>query len=156
MDYPGGGIYRQQFEKFFTTGNSGVMADLVFNTLDSDNNGYLDFKEFMLAVDLVAARTPDEKLLWAFKLYDVDNSGQIDQAEMKNVMRAVYDMLGALDRRPKDDPDERAMRIFKDIDVNNDGQLTQSEFLKGCQRDDKLMKDLEGLFLALASGLQEE
>ena len=27
-------------------------------TLDSDNNGYLDFTEFLLAMDLVAARCP--------------------------------------------------------------------------------------------------
>ena len=29
---------------------------LYFRTLDSDNNGFLDFKEFLLAMDLVAAR----------------------------------------------------------------------------------------------------
>ena len=27
-----------------------------FRTLDTDNNGYLDFTEFLLAMDLVAAR----------------------------------------------------------------------------------------------------
>ena len=61
--------------------------------MDTDNNGYLDFKEFMLAVDLVAARTPEEKLIWAFRMYDVDNSGQIDKEEMVNVIESVYTML---------------------------------------------------------------
>ena len=85
-------------------------------TLDTDNNGYLDFTEFLLAMDLVAARslpspslpfaiilillstfnhlqsftrTADEKLLWAFKLYDTDNSGVIDRLEMRNIMEVV-------------------------------------------------------------------
>ena len=37
-------------------------------TLDTDGNGYLDFKEFILANDLIAARTKEEKLGWAFKV----------------------------------------------------------------------------------------
>ena len=51
-----------------------------------DNNGFLDFKEFLLAMDLVAARTVEEKLLWCFKLYDTDNSGVIDKQEMGIIM----------------------------------------------------------------------
>ena len=67
MDYPGGGIFREQFERFFMGGSANKMADLVFSTLDTDRNGYLDFREFILAIDLVAAKTPEEKLLWAFR-----------------------------------------------------------------------------------------
>ena len=37
-------------------------------TLDVDGNGYLDFKEFIMANDLVAAKTPEQKLSWAFKV----------------------------------------------------------------------------------------
>ena len=35
------------------------------------------------------ARTADEKLLWAFKLYDTDNSGVIDRLEMRNIMEVM-------------------------------------------------------------------
>ena len=81
-------------------------AKTYLRTLDTDNNGYLDFTEFLLAMDLVAARfehlmmmvkkinfktnrTADEKLLWAFKLYDTDNSGVIDRQEMRNIMEVT-------------------------------------------------------------------
>ena len=64
--------------------------------MDTDNNGYLDFKEFLLAVDLVAARTPEDKLIWAFKMYDLDNSGIIDKDEMQNVMKSIYTMLSKI------------------------------------------------------------
>ena len=55
-----------------------------------------------------------------------------------------------------DDPRSRALKLFEDIDVNSDGQLNQQEFLKGCQKDDLLMKQLEKLFMYLAAGLQDE
>ena len=43
--------------------------------------------DFELIVEMIAlVRTADEKLLWAFKLYDTDNSGVIDRQEMRNIM----------------------------------------------------------------------
>ena len=43
-------------------------CDHIFRTLDLDGNGNLDFKEYMMAMDLVAAKTPEEKLKWAFRV----------------------------------------------------------------------------------------
>ena len=43
-------------------------CDHVFRTLDLDGNGYLDFKEYVLAMDLVRAKTPEDKLKWAFRV----------------------------------------------------------------------------------------
>ena len=40
----------------------------VFRTLDTDGNGYLDFKEFIMANDLIAAQNKEAKLSWAFKM----------------------------------------------------------------------------------------
>ena len=37
-----------------------------YRTIDIDGNGYLDFKEFLMANDLIAAKTPEEKLKWTF------------------------------------------------------------------------------------------
>ena len=43
-------------------------CDHVFRTLDLDGNGSLDFREYVLAMDLVEAKTPEDKLKWAFKM----------------------------------------------------------------------------------------
>ena len=34
---------------------------------DTDNNGYIDFKELMLAVHATGSGTPEEKLSYAFR-----------------------------------------------------------------------------------------
>ena len=34
------------------------------------------FQEFMLATDMTSSGSPEEKLRWAFKMYDKDASGE--------------------------------------------------------------------------------
>jgi Ca2+-binding EF-hand superfamily protein len=40
----------------------------------------LSLQEFMLATNLAQAGTPEEKLRWAFKMYDKDGSGAAEGA----------------------------------------------------------------------------
>jgi Ca2+-binding EF-hand superfamily protein len=113
----------------------------------------LDLREFLLAIDLVAARTPEEKLLWAFRMHDTDNSGLIDPKEMNHVMKDIYNMLEVIGAAPKNNSDDGAKKIFNQIDINSDGLLTMEEFLKGCMKDDELMLLLEKLFTFLTEGM---
>ncbi|KZC08099.1 Neuronal calcium sensor 2 [Dufourea novaeangliae] len=100
-------------------------------------------EEFLLAIDVTSSGTPEEKLKWAFRMYDVDGNGVIDIQEMTKIVQAIYDMLGACSsNRPADSAEERAKNIFAKMDENNDGQLTQEEFLKGCLQDEELSKML--------------
>ena len=66
---------------------------LPVSVLDADHNGYLDFKEFQQAIDLVGARLPDDRLRWSFRLYDMDNSGSIALNEMEGVFDCIYNMF---------------------------------------------------------------
>lgn len=123
-----------------------------------------------MAIDVTSSGTPEEKLKWAFRMYDVDGNGVIDIQEMTKIVQvscptenavnirttvtfasflrsiitqAIYDMLGACSsNRPADSAEERAKSIFAKMDENNDGQLTQDEFLKGCLQDEELSKML--------------
>ena len=63
-----------------------ISSDHYNSVLDGDHNGYLDFKEFQQAIDLVGARLPDDRLRWSFRLYDMDNSGSIALGEMEMVL----------------------------------------------------------------------
>lgn len=98
--------------------------------MDADNSGFLDLREFLLAIELVAARTPEEKLIWAFRQYDRDNSSQLDQIELTKAVKSIYNMLKSIGESPKQDPDEKAKAMFTQIDINSDGFLTMEEFLR--------------------------
>ena len=73
-------------------------------------------------------------------MYDIDNNGVIDQAEMKKIVQSIYDIIGTGATRPIDTAEERAMKIFIRMDENGDGLLTEDEFTRGCLQDDELSK----------------
>ena len=39
----------------------------IYRTFDTDKNGSIDFKEFLLAIDVTSNGCPEEKLNWAFR-----------------------------------------------------------------------------------------
>ena len=55
------------YSKCFPRGNAKEFCGHVFRTFDTDKNGVIDFKEFLLSIDVTSSGTPQEKLNWAFR-----------------------------------------------------------------------------------------
>ena len=128
------------YKMFIWRGNAEQYCEHVFRTFDTDQNGVIDFEEFLLAMYVTSSGTAEEKLTWAFKMYDVDGNGTIDPDEMLKVVQAIYGMRREDATEPTSVADERARKIFLRMDENGDGQLTEEEFLRGCLEDDELSK----------------
>lgn len=47
----------------------------------------MSLQEFLLAIDVTSSGTPEEKLKWAFRMYDVDGNGVIDIQEMTKIVQ---------------------------------------------------------------------
>ena len=123
------------------TGKAEQYCDHVFRTFDTDQNGFRDFEEFVLAMYVTSAGSAEEKLKWAFRMHDVDGNGVIDPDEMSKVVEAIYGMWCEDATEPTTiSAKERAMKIFRRMDENEDGHLTEEEFLQGCLEDYELSK----------------
>ena len=70
-DCPNGKLSPPAFVKIysqcFPSGNARDFCDHIFRTFDTDGNGYIDFKEFLLAISVTSSGSPEEKLNWAFR-----------------------------------------------------------------------------------------
>ena len=148
-DCPSGVLTKEKFvdvyKLFFPHGDAENFCNHVFRTFDTDKNGEISFIEFLLAINVTLSGTPLEKLKYAFKLYDVDGNGIIDQGEMNRIVLSIYELMGEDNlsndiSEPKYTPEERTRIIFSQMDANGDGYLTEDEFVQGCEKDNELSK----------------
>lgn len=64
-------------------------AEHVFRTFDVNNDGHVDFQEFLLGLCLAGSKDAETKITWAFKVYDINGDGTISWSEMRNIIQ-VY------------------------------------------------------------------
>ena len=89
------------------------------------------------------ARSPDERLKFAFEIVDADGSGQIERVEFCDLIEALlartqshYDMAQIR---------EISAREFAAADADNDGCLSISEFVAASQSTPMLCRYFETL-----------
>ena len=96
QDCPNGQMNYEEFvgmyKMFFPGGNAEQFCEHAFRTFDTGKKGYLDFKEFILAIDMTNAGTAEEKLKVAFRMYDLDGNGELDLDEMIKIVEDIYAM----------------------------------------------------------------
>ena len=87
----------------------------------------------------------EQKLKWAFSIYDTNGDGHITKKEMYRIVDALYKTMGEY---PDNDtnlaqweeltPEERTLKVFRLFDTNQDGVLSLSEFIEGAKKDKTL------------------
>jgi calcium-dependent protein kinase len=97
-----------------------VEVDNIFDIIDADNNGYIEFEEFTRAAIDKSKFLQDDKLKFAFRFFDKDNSGEITIDEIAQVFFK--------DERTRDEKSEILKHIIKEVDVNGDGNISFEEF----------------------------
>jgi len=138
-DCPTGRLNKKKFvqvyKEFYPNGKPDNYCKYAFATFDTNNDGSIDFEEFLLALSATSQGNLDDRLAFAFDLYDFSNDGQIDQKELATLISAMYDLLGETDRKGDRDPKKRAAAIIAKLDVTGDKKLSKAEFTTGCKSD---------------------
>ncbi|CAH0715144.1 unnamed protein product, partial [Brenthis ino] len=80
-------ITREQFQKIVVSKNP-FFTERVFQIFDEDNSGTISHHEFIEAVHRFGHQTPEDKIRFLFKVYDLDGDGLIQQRELQHVLRA--------------------------------------------------------------------
>ncbi|XP_062402106.1 guanylyl cyclase-activating protein 1 [Sardina pilchardus] len=138
---PSGLLTYYEFKQFFGLKNlsetSNAYVQSMFSTFDMNDDGFIDFMEYVAALSLVLKAGVEQKLRWYFKLYDVDGSGCIDRDELLLIIKSIRAISGTEDEMSAED---FTNMVFDKIDVNGDGELSYEEFMEGIQNDENLLE----------------
>ena len=88
---------------------------------DKDNTGIINKEDFMKALDEVFFLSEDavDQAIDAFKFFDIDNSGKINQNVLKDILLKFVDGYSEKD----------VQNIFKLINFDMDGNFDYEEFI---------------------------
>ncbi|XP_066097352.1 guanylyl cyclase-activating protein 3 [Saccopteryx bilineata] len=162
MEYPSGLQTLHEFKTLLGLQGLNQKAnqhiDQVYNTFDMNKDGFIDFLEFIAAINLVVRGKMEQKLKWYFKLYDADGNGSIDKKELLNIFMSVQ----ALNGQQTLSPEEFTNLVFHKIDINRDGELTLEEFINGTEKDQDLLEivsksfDFSNVLKVICNGKQPD
>ncbi|XP_077355243.1 Kv channel-interacting protein 4 isoform X2 [Festucalex cinctus] len=136
--------FKDIYAQFFPQGDASTYAHFLFNAFDTDHNGSVSFEDFVTGLSILLRGTIQEKLNWAFNLYDINKDGYITKEEMLDIMKAIYDMMGKCTYPvlKEETPRQHVEVFFQKMDKNKDGVVTIDEFIDCCQNDENIMRSM--------------
>ncbi|CAI0651272.1 unnamed protein product, partial [Colletotrichum noveboracense] len=101
------------------------LTDMV-NEVDADNNGTIDFNEFLnLMAVKVQVGDAEEELKNAFKVFDRDGSGTISAEELRHVLKSLGENM----------TNAEIDEMIQMADKNGDGTIDYDEFASIMMKD---------------------
>ena len=95
----------------------------IFNDMDTDKNGLINYTEFIAALMDYEKNIKKEHLIECFQNYDEDRSGKIDFNEFCKILR------------PQNEEEKKELKILYDqFDDNGDGEIDIDEFIQGFKK----------------------
>ncbi|CAF4856284.1 unnamed protein product, partial [Rotaria sp. Silwood1] len=134
-DCPNGRLDKKKFlqvyEQFYPGGNAKAYCKYAFDAFDQNDDGTIDFTEFLLCVAATKGGDIDQRLAFAFDLYDISDDEEIEQKELVKMITALYQLNGVADHSGPNSPKTRAAEILAALDAGGDRKLTKQEFIAG-------------------------
>jgi len=144
-EHPNGKMKKKDFREMMTKAmpkkDASKMEGHVFRIYDTNDDGYIDFVEFMVVFYVMSDGTPQEVLSKIFRVFDVNSDGTINKKEMARLIKDMYGLIKS--ENPEDATKEFiSASAFAEMDKDEDGKITTEEFVNACLGQEQFSKML--------------
>ncbi|GIX91341.1 NADPH oxidase 5 [Caerostris extrusa] len=138
-------LERSQTSKGLTPENLENLEKIFHNTVGDKNEIDLEsFKKVVQSKNMFflwsASSSPVEKLKYLFDVYDINNDGNIEFNELRNVISECMKENGL--QFGESETDELTRMLFEDADTDGSGTITFTEFKNQLERQPAFMENL--------------
>ncbi|KAI3731366.1 hypothetical protein L1987_62554 [Smallanthus sonchifolius] len=136
-------IHKEEFQLslFRNRNRRNLFADRIFDLFDLKRNGVIEFGEFVRSLGVFHPNAPvEDKITFAFRLYDLRRTGFIEREELKEMVIAL---LHESDLALSEDIIETIVnKTFSDADINGDGKIDEDEWKQFVAKNPSLIKNM--------------
>ena len=108
----------EEYLKVMEFNEANALVDEVLEKLDQNNDGDIDYTEFLISCSKNFKKVSKDNLVIAFNMFDIDGNGKITVDEIKAVLQ-----------NEQISDEDTWIALLQEADVNNDGCIDLKEFI---------------------------
>ena len=134
--------FKKIYSRMYPSGVEDKYVEHVFRSFDTNGDKEIDFREFMVSLSATSRGTLNQKLEWAFKVYDINGDGFITRNEMLEVYFAIHKVMSVHDSGVKEESkniEAQVDDVMYRLDKDHDGKISLEEFIEGSKSNSNII-----------------
>ena len=115
----------------------------IFSTIDTNNDGHVDFAEYLMCIRFFQTKSPVEKANFIFCMIDKNGDNHVSRKELEMILLCLDKYHKSLANENvtniiNNGPKSAADIILKKLDEDESGLISVSEFVDGWLKDETI------------------